>query len=133
MGQLNQLAIIIGMSITDHAGIAITYDHRIHREISKIASKRSDITDYLDFLSNINADIRSGVIRDFEEQSEAAKNERERERITREKEKKKKATGKGEKGRPRRSPRGRARSGRRRIGRPGVQKRIPTARAQKRT
>ena len=48
-GQLNQLAIVIEMSITDHAGIAITYDQRIRKGIRKIASKRSSNTDYLGF------------------------------------------------------------------------------------
>ena len=95
VGQLNQLAIVIEMSITDHAGIAIAYDHRIHREIRKIASKRSSDTGYLDFLSNTNTDIRDGVIRDFEAQSDAVKNEREREWVTKEKEKK--AAWKGDK------------------------------------
>ena len=102
VGQLNQLAIVIEMSITDHAGIAITYDHRIHREIRKIVSKRSSNTDYIDFLSNINSDIKTGVIRDFEAQADAVKNEKERERITKEKEKK--AAGKGEKGAPKEKP-----------------------------
>ena len=96
VGQLNQLAIVIEMSITDHAGIAITYDQRIHKEIRKIASKRSSNADYLEFLSNINADIRAGVMRDFEAQADAVKAEKERERIAKEKEKK--AAGKGDKG-----------------------------------
>lgn len=81
VGRLNQLSIVIEMSITYHAGISIAYGHRIHREIRKIAPGRSPNTDYLDFLSNIDTDMRAGVIRDSEAQSEAAKNGRERERI----------------------------------------------------
>ena len=130
VGQLGQLSIVIEMSITDRAGIAITYGHRARMEIGKIAPKRSPDAEYLDFLSNINADIRSGVIRDFEAKSEASKNERERERIT--KEKGRSRPGRARRGRPRRGPRGRGGSGPKRIGRPGAQKRIPTARAQSR-
>ena len=97
-------------------------------EIRKIAPKRSPNTDYLDFLSNINTDIRTGVIRDSEAQSEAVKNERERERITKEKEKK--TAGKGEKAAAKENPWGR--SGPRRIGRLGAPRRNSTARAQNR-
>ena len=85
-GQLNQLAIVIEMSITDRAGVAITYDHRAHREIRKIAPKRPPNADYLDFLSNANSDTRSRVIRDIEAQSESAKDERGRELIAKKKE-----------------------------------------------
>ena len=88
-GQLRQLEIVIEMSITNHDGVAITYDIRIHREISKISPKRSPNADYLGFLSNINSDIRTGVIRDFESHADSAMNARERERTLKEKEKKK--------------------------------------------
>ena len=44
-------------------------------------------------MSNINADIRAGVMRDFEAQADAVKAEKERDRIAKEKEKK--AAGKG--------------------------------------
>ena len=46
-GQLDQLAIVSEMPITGRAGIAIAYDHRIHREIRKIDPARSSDTDYL--------------------------------------------------------------------------------------
>ena len=79
---------MIEISITDLAGTAITYDHRIRREIRRIESGRSPNTDYMGLMSNINPDLRAGIIRDCEAQSGAAKNERDRERIRMETEKK---------------------------------------------
>ena len=79
--KLNQRAIVIEMSITGQAGIAIAFGRRIRREIRKIASKRSPDTDYPEFLGNINDGISTGVIRHSGAQADAAQNERGRERI----------------------------------------------------
>ena len=78
VGQLNQLAIVLDMSITDHPGIAATYDRRIHALIQKTSMKRSSITDYFDVLSNVNAEVKAAAVRDFESRAETAKKEKEK-------------------------------------------------------
>ena len=42
LGKLNLSAIAIAMYIKDHAGIAVTYDRRIRREIKKDATDAFD-------------------------------------------------------------------------------------------
>ena len=85
--QINHLATVIDLSITDHAGIAITYDHRIHVLIQKAALKRSTNTDYFSLLSSLHAETKAAVVRDFETQTEVIKKEREKEKMAKEKEK----------------------------------------------
>ena len=87
-GHINQIDVIIEMSITDRAVISITYDFRIRKEIGEIAPKRSPGADYIDFLSNVNSDIRAGEIREFESNATAVKSEKGRERLAKEKEEK---------------------------------------------
>ena len=78
--QLSHIAVVLGLSITDKAGVAVTYDFRTHRAVRKLAMNRSTRTDYFEFLSNINKDIRADVMRDFEARSGEMKKEKERER-----------------------------------------------------
>ena len=98
VGQLNHLANVLDMSITDHPGIAVTYDHRIHALIQKAALKRSSVADYFEILSNANADVEGAAIRDFETRAETSKKEKEK-RVSdneREKDKEIKGNWKGE-------------------------------------
>ena len=80
-GKVCQRAIVLEMSITDHDRVAIAYDNRTHREIKKIALMRPSNTDYLELHIDVNTDIRTGIIRDFEIQADAVKLERGRDRI----------------------------------------------------
>ena len=128
--QINRLATALDLSITDHAGIAITYDHRIHVLIQKAALKRSTNTDYYNLLSSLHAETKAVVVRDFETQTELIKKEKD------------KAAKEKERGRNRRTRRRPGRNvrrkgrraiqevahggknhGRRRIGRPGIRRR----------
>ena len=76
VGQLNHLANVLDMSITDHPGIAATYGRRIRALIQKTALKRSSITDYFDLLSNVNAEMKEEAVRDFESRAETARKEK---------------------------------------------------------
>ena len=64
--QLSHLANVLELSITDHAGIAATYDRRIHLAIRKAAPKRPANKDYFSFLSTLDSDAKAAVTRDFE-------------------------------------------------------------------
>ena len=86
--QLSHLSVVIGLSISDHQGIAVTYDFRMHKAAQKMVKNRSSRTDYFGFLSNINKDIKEGVVRDFEARPEEIKKEKEKaakEKATKEK------------------------------------------------
>ena len=78
--QMNFIYLITDLSITDHPGIALTYEKRIHRHIQKLAQKRVCNTDYFNILSVIQPDIRAGVLRDFESNTLAIKKEKEAEK-----------------------------------------------------
>ena len=84
------------MTITDHAGIAITYDRRIHQLIRKLARKRSSATDYFSILNTAQPDVKAAVMRDFEFNADLQKKEKEKEKNDKEKTKKDAAKGKGE-------------------------------------
>ena len=87
------------LSITDNAGLAITYDYRLHQHIRKLAHRRASNTDYFEILSAINSDIRTAVTREFDAQSETARKTKEKEKAAKEKagkeKEKEKAKGKG--------------------------------------
>ena len=76
--QLNHLAVVLGLSITDHAAISTTYDFRMRRAAQKMAKNRSARTDYFEFMSNMNKDNRAAVLRDFEARTDEVKKEKER-------------------------------------------------------
>ena len=80
VAQLNLIALVTDMAITDHPGIAITYDRRIHRHIQKLAQKRVSSTDYFSILSVMQPDIKAAVIRDFEYNTGLIKKEKETEK-----------------------------------------------------
>ena len=90
VAQFSHLALVLDLSITDHAGIAVTYDRLIHQLIHKTDPKRSSTTDYFALLITINADVKSDVIRDFEARAETIKKEKEKVRNEADKEKAKK-------------------------------------------
>ena len=77
-GQLNHLANVLELSITDHAGVSVTYDHRIHQMMQKAALKRSGNTDYFSCLGTLNADVKAAVIRDFDVRIDTIKKEKEK-------------------------------------------------------
>ena len=54
------------MSITDHAGVAIAYDYRIHQHIRKLAHKRPNAAGCFAIRSTAKADIKAAALRDFE-------------------------------------------------------------------
>ena len=85
----------MGLSISDNAGIAITYDYRLHQHIRKLAHRRATNTDYFELLSTINPDIRAAVMRDFEAQAESIRKTKEKEKAGKEKAAKEKAKGRG--------------------------------------
>ena len=85
---------VLEMSITDHPGIAITYDYRLHRMIRKLAHRRAVSTDYFDLPSAVQSDLRAAVIRDFEEKAEIFRNDKEKQKAVKEREVKTR-TGKG--------------------------------------
>ena len=76
--QLNRLANVIELSITDRAGIAVTYDRRIRQMMQKSALKRSTDADYFSFLSTLNTDVEAAVIRDFEARIDSLEKEKEK-------------------------------------------------------
>ena len=78
--QINLLGIVLDMPITDHAGIAITYDRRIHQLIRKLAHKRPIASDYFSIPSTAQAEVEAVAIRDFELNADAQKKEKERRR-----------------------------------------------------
>ena len=80
IAQLNLIALVTDMSITDHPGIAITYDHRIHRHIQKLAQKRASSKDYFSILSIIQPDIKAAALRDFEYNAGLLRKEKEGEK-----------------------------------------------------
>ena len=53
------------MSITDHAGSALPYDHRRHRHIEKLARRRPSAADYIIILVAVHPDIKAGGPRDI--------------------------------------------------------------------
>ena len=77
------------MAITDHPGIAITYDYRLHQAIRKLAHRRATNTDYFDLLSTAQLDIRNAVILDFETQAETKRRDKERQKTAKDRETKK--------------------------------------------
>ena len=110
--QLNHLAVVVGLSISDHAGIAVTYDFRMHRAVQKMVKNRSTRTNYFEFLSTLNKDVKADVVRDFEVRAAEIKKEKEKEKAAKEKAGKGKPpadTGAQGKGKP---PRGDGRWGR---------------------
>ena len=76
--QLNHLAVAAGLSITDHAGIAATYDFRTRRAVRKLVKYRPKRAGYFEFLSNIDKGIKSGAVRDFEARAEEMEKEKEK-------------------------------------------------------
>ena len=78
--QFNHLAIVLGLTVSGHAGVAITYDARAQRTIQKLAKGRSAKTDYFAMLINLNRDIRADVVQDFEARTEATKKEKEKDK-----------------------------------------------------
>ena len=77
--QINQLAVVLDLSITDRPCIAVTYDYRMRRAIQKIAKSRSTKEDYFELLSNLNKNVRADAIRDFEAKTDAIKKDKEKE------------------------------------------------------
>ena len=75
--QFDHIAVVLGLSISDHAGIAATYDFRMRRAVQKLAKNRPTRADYFEFLSNISKDIRAEILRDFEARSDEMKKEKE--------------------------------------------------------
>ena len=86
---------MLELSISDNAGLAITYDYRLHKYIRKLAHRRATNTDYFELLSNINPDIRAAVTRDFEAQADASRKAKEKEKTAKEKAAKEKGKGRG--------------------------------------
>ena len=78
--QLNRLAVVLGLAISDHAGIAITYDTRAQRTIRKLAKARSTKADYFSLLSTPYRGIRADVVRDFEIRTESMKKDKDKEK-----------------------------------------------------
>ena len=78
--QFNHLAIVLGLTASDHAGIAVTYDFLMRHSIQKLAKGRSERTDYFGLLSTINRDLRADIVADFEAKTEAMKKEMEKEK-----------------------------------------------------
>ena len=78
VGQLNHLANVLDMSITDYPGTAATYGRRIRAMAQKTDPKRSSITDYFDLLSNVKADVKGAAVRDFETRAELAMKDKEK-------------------------------------------------------
>ena len=72
----------MGLSISDHIGIAITYDHRLRQHIKRLALRMATYVDYFDIVSSIQPDIRAAVIRDFEATAEVARAHQEKEKET---------------------------------------------------
>ena len=85
--QINHLGVVIGLPITDHAGIALTYDSRAQRMLQKAAKMRSTDTDYFALLSSLNRQVYEAVLKEFESHSDVIKREKEKEKAAREKEK----------------------------------------------
>ena len=64
--QLNHLSVVIGLSVTDHAWIAVTYDIRTHKAGRELVKSRPTRADYFELSINLNKDVKAGVVRDFE-------------------------------------------------------------------
>ena len=96
------------MAITDHPGIAITYDYRLHQAIRKLAHRRATNTDYFELLSTVQTDIRNAAIRDFETQAETTRRDKERLKTAKDKETRKggKGTDKADRANAKAPPKG---------------------------
>ena len=64
--QINHLATVLDIAITDHARIAVAYDRRIHTIISKSDLGRPANTGYYGHLSPLHAGAKAAVLLDFE-------------------------------------------------------------------
>ena len=84
--QINNLSHVIELSITDHPGIAITYDYRLRLMIRKLAHRRAVAADYFDFLPNAQPDIRNAAPRDFENKAESSRKDKEKQKTAKERE-----------------------------------------------
>ena len=80
--KINHLAVALGISIADHAGVAAMYDYRIRRPIQKLAKNRPTRTDYYAFLRNINKEMRADVLRDIAARTGEMEKEKEKEKST---------------------------------------------------
>ena len=81
------MALVLDLTITDHAGIVTTYDYRMRRAIQKISKSRAGTTDYFELPSNLNNDIRTDVTPDFDAQTDLIRSGRRNGRILKEKDK----------------------------------------------
>lgn len=84
--QLNHLAVVLGLPITDHAGIAVTYDFRLRRAAQKLAKNWPPRTDYFEFLTSVDKDIRADELRGSEARPGELKKEKQKEKAVKEKE-----------------------------------------------
>ena len=64
------------MSITDHPGIAVAYDHRTRQILRKMTHRRLVTTGYFDFLPNVQSGVRNAALRDFESKAESSRKEK---------------------------------------------------------
>ena len=75
--QTNHHATVLDIAITDHDGIAVTYDRLIHALVARAALGRSANTDYYGLLISVRAETRAAVLRDFETQAALIKKDKE--------------------------------------------------------
>ena len=85
VGEISHLAIDLDLSITDRAGVAITYHYRANRMIQKAHKPRSAKTDYCAFLMTLDKDTRAEGILDFADKTDSIKKERGEKRAIKEK------------------------------------------------
>ena len=78
VAQFGHLAIVSDLSITDRAGIAVTYDHRIHQMIQKTDLGRSPNTVCSALLIALSSDVRAAAIRGFDVRAEAIRIDKEK-------------------------------------------------------
>ena len=90
-GRISNLPRVIEMSITDHPGIAITYDYRIHQMIRNLAIRRAVDTDHFDSMPNAQSGIRAAVLRGSETQADTARKEMAKQKTAKEKDAKTRA------------------------------------------
>ena len=135
-GQLNHLANVLDMAITDHPGIALTYDSRAHALIQNTALKRSSITDYFDLFSNVIDDVKAALGMDFESRYDATRKEKEKRMAEQEKRRTRigrvRVMGRRRSRVRRRRRRRRKGNGLRKNGRPGIGRSIKRNRRRKR-
>ena len=71
----DRLAAVLGLAVSDLAGVAIAYESRAQRLIRKLPNGRSPRTDYWRLWRSLSLDLRADILAGFEADADAIKKE----------------------------------------------------------